>query len=71
MAYKKILEMLDRLLKDLRLGQLFGGAIILLASYFRQTLSVIPRSTLPDKPNVCLKSSVLWQHVKKLTLKNN
>ncbi|XP_067140991.1 ATP-dependent DNA helicase pif1-like [Centruroides vittatus] len=72
MAHKKALEVLDRTQKDLRgNGQPFGGALILLSGDFRQTLPVIPRSTPADELNACLKSSVLWQHVKKLALKTN
>ncbi|XP_059169815.1 uncharacterized protein LOC131951424 [Physella acuta] len=72
MAHKKALEALDRTLQDLRdNGQPFGGALILLSGDFRQTLPVIPRSTPADELNACLKSSVLWRHVKKLTLKTN
>ncbi|UYV61805.1 hypothetical protein LAZ67_1006674, partial [Cordylochernes scorpioides] len=51
--------------------QLFGGALILLAGDFRQTLPVIPRSTPADELNACLKSSVLWRYVKKISLKTN
>ncbi|XP_071033027.1 ATP-dependent DNA helicase pif1-like, partial [Parasteatoda tepidariorum] len=58
-AHKKSLEALNRTLKDLRGNeQLFGGALILLAGDFRQTLPVIPRSTPADELNACLKSSV-------------
>jgi hypothetical protein len=70
MAHKKALEALNRTLKDLRGNeQLFGGALILLSGDFRQTLPVIPRSTPADELNACLKSSVLWRYVQKLTLK--
>lgn len=72
MAHKKSLEALDITLKDLRNNQeLFGGALILLAGDFRQTLPVIPRSTAADELNACLKSSNLWRHVQKLTLTTN
>ncbi|UYV74016.1 hypothetical protein LAZ67_11001852, partial [Cordylochernes scorpioides] len=72
MAHKKSLEALNRTLKDLRGNeQLFGGALILLAGDFRQTLPVIPRSTPADELNACLKSSVLWRYVKKISLKTN
>ncbi|XP_029054625.2 uncharacterized protein LOC114881908 [Osmia bicornis bicornis] len=72
MAHKKALEALHRTLQDLRENkQLFGGALILLLGDFRQTLPVIPRSTPADELNACLKSSVLWRHVQKLTLKTN
>ena len=47
MTHKKALEALNATLQDLRGNtQLMGGAVIL-ASDFHQTLSVIPRSTLP------------------------
>lgn len=72
MAHKKALEALDRTLKDLRVNeQPFGRALIVLSGDFRQTLPVIPRSTPADELHACLKSSVLWHHVKKLTLKTN
>lgn len=72
MAHKKSLEALDRTLKDLRNNQnQFGGAMILLAGDFRQTLPVIPRSTPADELNACLKSSHLWKHVKILHLSTN
>ncbi|XP_076761771.1 ATP-dependent DNA helicase Pif1-like [Xylocopa sonorina] len=52
MAHKKSLEALNRALKNLRgNGQLFGGALILLAGDFRQTLPVIPRSAPADELN--------------------
>ncbi|XP_049826254.1 uncharacterized protein LOC126266393 [Aethina tumida] len=69
---KKSLEALDRTLKDLRSNQnRFGGAMILLAGDFRQTLPVIPRSTPADELNACLKSSNLWKYVKVLHLSKN
>ncbi|ENN78968.1 hypothetical protein YQE_04575, partial [Dendroctonus ponderosae] len=72
MAHKKSLEALDRTLKDFRGNrEFFDGALILLSSDFRQTLPVIPRSTSADELNTCLKSSVLWRHVKKMTLTIN
>lgn len=72
MAHKKSLEALDRTLKDLRGNQnIFGGASILLAGDFRQTLPVIPRSTAADEINACLKCSYLWKHVKTLRLTTN
>jgi len=73
MAHKKSLEALDCILRDLR-GKpelLFGGALNLLSGDFRQTLPVIPHSTPADELNACLKSSGLWQHVHKLSLKTN
>ncbi|KAL4091330.1 hypothetical protein QTP88_026033 [Uroleucon formosanum] len=61
-----------RTLKDLRSNHnQFGGAMILLAGDFRQTLPVIPRSTPADELNACLKSSNLWKYVKVLHLSKN
>lgn len=49
MSLKRALEVLDRTMKDIRSNQnLFGGAMILLADDFRQTLPVIPRSRAAD-----------------------
>ena len=66
------MKALHRALEDLRGNErLFGGTLILLSGDFRQTSPVIPRSTPADELNSCLKSSVLWRHVLKLTLKTN
>ncbi|XP_046660821.1 uncharacterized protein LOC124354421 [Homalodisca vitripennis] len=72
MANKKALEALDRTLQDLR-GQeaTMGGALLLLAGDFRQTLPVIPRGTPADELNACLKLSYLWRRVQILTLTTN
>lgn len=72
MAHKHSLEALDRTLRDIRNNQhLFGGALVLLAGDFRQTLPVIPRSTAADEVNACLKSSYLWRYIKILRLTTN
>ncbi|XP_037959314.1 uncharacterized protein LOC119688719 [Teleopsis dalmanni] len=72
MAHKRALEALDRTLKDLRNdSRCFGDAMILLSGDFRQTLPVIPKSTVADEINACLKSSNLWRYVKKLQLVTN
>ncbi|GFT79697.1 ATP-dependent DNA helicase [Trichonephila clavipes] len=72
MSHKKALEALDRTLRDFRGNRrIFGGALILLSGDFRQTLPIIPRSTLADELRACLKSSILWRHLQKLTLKTN
>lgn len=72
MAHKKLLEALDRTLRDFRgNNQPMGGALILLAGDFRQTLPVIPRSMPADELNACLKASYLWNRVEKITLSTN
>ncbi|XP_075437913.1 LOW QUALITY PROTEIN: uncharacterized protein LOC142476424 [Ascaphus truei] len=70
--FNESLEALNRTLQDLRNNkQIMGGAVILLAGDFRQTLPVIPRSTPADELHACLKSSILWRHVKHFPLTTN
>lgn len=38
---------------------------------FPQTLSVIPKSTPADEINACLKSSIIWPKVEKISLPTN
>ncbi|RCN45090.1 hypothetical protein ANCCAN_08900 [Ancylostoma caninum] len=72
MAHKRALEALDRSLQDIReSSRLMGGAVLVLAGNFRQTLPVIPRATPADELNACLKASYLWRHVQKMTLTTN
>ncbi|UYV81818.1 hypothetical protein LAZ67_20002585 [Cordylochernes scorpioides] len=72
MAHKHSLEALDRTLRDLKgNNKLMGGILLFLAGDFRQTLPVIPRSTPADEINACLKASVLWKHIKNITLRTN
>lgn len=62
MAHKKAFEALDRTLQDLRKNrQPMGGALILLAGDFRQTLPGIPQSTLADELHACLKSHIFGE----------
>ena len=48
-----------------------GGAVLVLAGDFRQTLPVIPRSTPADELNAFLKASYLRKKVRKMTLTTN
>lgn len=48
-----------------------GGALLLLAGDFRQTLPVIPKSKPADELNACLKASPFWRNVQKITLTTN
>ncbi|XP_055922787.1 uncharacterized protein LOC129953570 [Eupeodes corollae] len=60
MSHKRSLEALDRTLKDLRDNRyIFGVTMILLSGYFCETLPVIPRSTVAEGRNLCLKSSAI------------
>ncbi|XP_050679666.1 ATP-dependent DNA helicase PIF7-like [Leptidea sinapis] len=72
MAHRKSLEALDRTLQDLRKNtKLMGDALLLLSGDFRQTLPVIPKSTPADEINACLKRSIFWNNVEKLSLTEN
>ena len=72
MAHRKMLEALDRSLRDIRnTNSLMGGLTVLLSGDFRQTRPVIPKGTPADELNACLKASPLWAHVNKLTLRIN
>jgi hypothetical protein len=72
MSHRRALEALDQTLKDLHGNtSLMGGAVVVLAGDFRQTLPVIPRSTPADELKACLKASYLWGEVKKLSLTTN
>ncbi|XP_068220018.1 uncharacterized protein [Palaemon carinicauda] len=71
MAHKQALEALNATLQDLRNNKFQMVAVtVLLAGDFQQTLPVIPRSTIADELNACLKASFLWS-VKALTLTTN
>ena len=72
MAHKKSLEALDLTLQDFRQNnELMGGALVVLAGDFRQTLPVIPRSTPADEINACFKASLIWRNVTTLKLRTN
>ncbi|GBN74300.1 hypothetical protein AVEN_18821-1 [Araneus ventricosus] len=65
MMHKHRLEAVNRrTLQGLRGNKdLMGGLIIVLAGDFRQTLLVIPKGTMADEINACLKSSYLWKQL--------
>ena len=72
MLHRKHLEALDRTLQDLKNNsKLMGGTTVVLAGDFRQILPVITRGTKADELKACLKSSFLWDHIKKLALTTN
>jgi len=72
MAHKKSLKALEQSLRNSQgNSKPFGSTLILLAGDFRQILPIIPRSTLADEMNACLKNSNLWAHVKTLKLTIN
>ena len=70
MAHKRALEALDRTMKDLRGNtRIMGGAVVVLAGDFRQTVPVVQRGTPANELNACLRASYLWRH--KRTLATN
>ncbi|GFU56493.1 ATP-dependent DNA helicase [Nephila pilipes] len=71
-AHKKGIETLNRILQDIRgSNRLMGGFTVLLAGDFRQTLPVVPQGTGSDEIKAGLKSSILWPHIKVISLKVN
>lgn len=72
MIHKHGLEALNRTLQDIRENcDIMGGLCVILAGDFRQTLPIIPRGTMYDQINACIKSSRLWKYVKIMKLKTN
>ena len=49
----------------------FGGKTFMLGGDFRQTSNIVPHGTPTDILEVCIKSSPLWQYVKKRSLISN
>ena len=72
MAHKKLLEVLEKTLGDIRRSERpFGGIVSVLAGDFRQTLPVIQKATLLDSYNACSKRSPLWSNFRTLTLRTH
>ncbi|XP_036341701.1 uncharacterized protein LOC118751048 [Rhagoletis pomonella] len=72
MAHKKAVEAVNRTLQDIRRNDhIMGRITVLFCGDFRQTLPVITRGTRADEVNACLKCSVLWPRVQKLSLTRN
>lgn len=72
MANKKAVEAVNRTLQDIRRNDhVMGGVTVLFCGDFRQTLPVITRGTRADEVGACLKRSVLWPRIEKLSLTQN
>ena len=70
MAHKYALEAVDSMLRDIVNDRKpMGGIKLLLSVDFRQMLTVVRRGTKADHINACLKTSILWKYIEKLTLK--
>ncbi|GFY74590.1 ATP-dependent DNA helicase [Trichonephila inaurata madagascariensis] len=67
-----MLSMLLIRLQDLRgSSAIMGGATVVFAVVFRQTLPIVTCGTPADQKNACLKNSYLWYHVEKFSLTTN
>lgn len=70
MAHKKLIEMLDRSLRDLmQKNELFGGKIIIFSGDFRQIPTVVENAgTNSDIVRASVRRSYIWKNVKSLAL---
>ena len=72
MVPSSVLDVIDRLLKDIMQNQSdFGGKILILGGDFRQVLPVVPRGNRAAIVNASLKSSKVWGKFKILPLHSN
>ena len=72
MASRKLLECLDRTLRDITQKELlFGGKVLVLAGDFRQVLPVIKNGTRAQIVDACIKSSPLWNYFNTFHLTEN
>lgn len=63
-AQTKIIGTVSNFKRYVKQLEILGGAMIILAGYFRQTLPVITRSTATEEINACLKTTNLWRYEK-------
>jgi len=72
MSDKKLLEGLDRKLRDLMDCNLpFGGKVVVMGGDFRQLPTIVPKGSRAQTVAASLKKSYLWQHFKILKLEEN
>ena len=72
MGHKHMYETIDRSFKDLLGNDLpFGGKVVVFGGDWKQCLPIVPNGYRPDIVMACLKSSVIWDHMKILTLTRN
>ncbi|GFV68058.1 ATP-dependent DNA helicase [Trichonephila clavipes] len=71
-SHRNAFHALEKTLQDFRgSSSIMGGATVVLAGDFRQTLPIVTRGTPADEINACLKNSYLWHHVEKFSLTTN
>ncbi|GFW34299.1 ATP-dependent DNA helicase [Trichonephila clavipes] len=69
MSYRNVFHALDETLQDLRgSSAIMGGATVVLAGDFRQTLPIVTSGTPADQIHGFLKIFYLWHHVEKFNL---
>jgi len=78
MTHRHAFEAVDRTLRDLMKAvdpsleeKPFGGKVIVFGGDFRQILPVVIKGGREDIVGSCLRRSILWRHVKLITLKTN
>lgn len=72
MMYKRALQAIDQMLRDIRNSRsLTEGLAVDLSGDFRQILLVIPKRTKADEIRACWKSSILWKRIKTIKRKTN
>ena len=66
------LRVIDLLLREIMNDiRPFGGKLLILGGDFRQTTNVVPRGSVTDIIELCVKNSPLWRHVKQRSLITN
>lgn len=59
------LRVIDLLLREIMNDiRPFGGKVLILGGDFRQTTNVVPRGSVTDIIELCVKNSPLWRHFK-------
>ena len=72
MLPKEGLRCIDAILRELlKVDKPFGGKVIVIGGDFRQTLPVVPHGSKVEIIETCIKSSPLWRHFRKVSLKTN
>ena len=66
------LRVIDLLLREIMNDtRPFGGKVLILGGDFRQISNVVPRGSVTDIIELCVKNSPLWRHVKQRSLTTN
>ena len=72
MSHRANMDCMDASLKDFRKKtKPSGGATVVFGGDFRQTLPVVPRGTAAMQVAACIRMSLLWEHLKILSLETN